>query len=191
MKKNYLLQLFLFTLMINSSAHSMLHTNQIKIHMIDTAKIDMVITRVFDAPIEKVWNAFADGEQVKKWWGPQGFTAPVVKMDFREGGTSLVCMSGYGMEIYNTWSYEKIVPNERIEYLLAFADKDGKRIDPSTMGMPPELNRDVPHIIVFRSPGAYKTEVTVTETGYTSQQVVDMSKAGMEQCLDKMAALFR
>ena len=158
--------------------------------MIDTAKIDMVITHVFDAPIEKVWNAFADGEKVKQWWGPQGFMAPVVKMDFREGGTSLVCMAGYGMEIYNTWSYTKIVPQQRIEYQLAFTDKDGKRSAEATMGLPAELNREVPHIIVFKSLGT-KTEVTVTELGYSSQQVVDMSKAGMEQCLEKMAALFK
>ena len=56
-------------------------------------KMDLVVTRVFDAPVEAVWKAWTDAEQVKKWWGPDGFTAPVAKLDFREGGTSLVCMS--------------------------------------------------------------------------------------------------
>ena len=35
-----------------------------------------------------------------------------------------------------------------------------------------------------------RTEMAVTEHGYTSDQIVDVSKVGMEQCLDKMAANF-
>ena len=67
-----------------------------------------------------------------QWWGPEGFTCPVAKMDFREGGTSLVCMRAPkefgGQDMYNTWSYRKIVPLERIEYILNFTDKDGEKI---------------------------------------------------------------
>ena len=51
---------------------------------------DLVVTRIFDAPVEQVWKAWSDPDQVMRWWGPHGFTAPVAKMDFREGGTSLV-----------------------------------------------------------------------------------------------------
>jgi hypothetical protein len=49
-----------------------------------------------------------------QWWGPEGFTCPVAKMDFREGGTSLVCMSSpeYG-DLYSNWEYQKIVPMQR------------------------------------------------------------------------------
>jgi len=36
----------------------------------------IVIERVFDAPKEMVWKAWTDPEMVKKWWGPEGFTAP-------------------------------------------------------------------------------------------------------------------
>jgi uncharacterized protein YndB with AHSA1/START domain len=54
-------------------------------------KQDLVFTRLFDAPIEEVWKAWSDPEYVKQWWGPNGFTAPLARMDFRQGGTSLVC----------------------------------------------------------------------------------------------------
>jgi len=47
-------------------------------------KRDLVVTRVFDAPIELVWKAWSDSDEVKKWWGPTGFTCPVAEMDFRE-----------------------------------------------------------------------------------------------------------
>jgi uncharacterized protein YndB with AHSA1/START domain len=48
---------------------------------------ELVITRVFDAPRELVWNAWTEPERVKRWWGPEGFTAPFCRIDLRVGGT--------------------------------------------------------------------------------------------------------
>jgi len=36
-------------------------------------KRDLVFARVFDAPVERVWQAWTDPEQVMRWWGPNGF----------------------------------------------------------------------------------------------------------------------
>jgi uncharacterized protein YndB with AHSA1/START domain len=68
----------------------------------------------FSAPIELVWKAWTDPEYVMRWWGPDYFTSPSAKIDFREGGTSLVCMRAPvdfgGQDMYSTWVYQKIVP---------------------------------------------------------------------------------
>lgn len=153
------------------------------------AKKDLVITRTFDAPVARVWRAWAAPEEVKRWWGPTGFTSPVAAINFEEGSTSLVCMrSPDGQDFYNTWTYQKIKPMERIEFVLDWADKTGKRIDPATLGLPPDMPRDVKHLITFRALAPNKTEMTITEYGYTSDQQFELSKAGLEQCLDKMAA---
>ena len=48
---------------------------------------DFVITRVFDAPRELVWQAFADPERMQQWFGPKGSTILSSKMDLRVGGT--------------------------------------------------------------------------------------------------------
>jgi uncharacterized protein YndB with AHSA1/START domain len=154
---------------------------------------DLVVTRVFDAPIELVWKAWSDPEAVVEWWGPTGFTSPSAQMNFREGGTSLVCMRAPkelgGQDMYNTWTYQHIVPMQRIEFVLNFADKDGNKFDPATMvGMPAGIPYRVRHVIGFKALGDGKTEMTVTEYGYTSIQAVDLSRAGLEQSLDKMAA---
>jgi len=152
---------------------------------------DLVVTRVYDAPVEQVWNAWSEPEQIMQWWGPMGFTSPVAEMDFREGETSLVCMrSPDGQDFYNTWTYQKIAPMQRIEFIMNFADEAGKRVDPVTLGLPPDLQQDVRHLITFRAVGQDKTEMTVTEFGYTSDQVLEISKMGLEQCLDKMGAIF-
>lgn len=152
---------------------------------------DLIVTRVFDASVDEVWKGWSNPDYVMKWWAPTGFTTPIAKIDFREGGKSLVCMrSPDGHDIYNTWTYQKIVPNQRIEFILNFSDKDGNTLDPAAIGMPPGIPRDVPHVITFKDLGNGKTEITYAEYGYTSDQVLDLSKAGLEQCLDKMAAIF-
>src|SRR5689334_11897851 len=81
--------------------------------MIDTLKTyDVVVTRVFDEPVEKVWKAWSESEQVMGWWGAPGFTSPLAKMDFRVGGKSLVCMRAPkefgGQDMFNTWTYQRI-----------------------------------------------------------------------------------
>lgn len=79
---------------------------------------------------------------------------------------------------------------QQIEFVLNFADKDGNRLDPAKMGMEPGIPLDVHHVVTFKAAGNNRTEMTVTEYGYTSDQAHDLSKAGLEQCLDKMAAIF-
>lgn len=70
---------------------------------------------------------------------------------------------------------------------MNFADKDGNKLDPAKMGLPPGIPQDVPHVITFKTLGDKKTEMTVSEFGYTTEQAVQTSKAGLEECLDKMA----
>jgi uncharacterized protein YndB with AHSA1/START domain len=154
-------------------------------------KHDLVITRVFDVPVEQVWKAWTDADYVKQWWGPNGFTAPVANLDVREGGTSLVCMSSpeYGTN-YSTWEYRKIVPMQRIDYIHNLADQDGNKIDPTAIGMPPDFPQDQLQRIDFKAIDDKKTELTVTEFGWTVGQMMEMSRMGMEQCLDKMDAIF-
>lgn len=152
-----------------------------------TEILDMVTTRTIDAPIEEVWEAWSKESFVKQWWGPRAFTAPVAKMDFRVGGKSVVCMrSPDGFDIYNTWTYTEIIPLERIAFIHHFSDADGNHVNPSAIGMPPGIPDSVPHLITMKRIVNNKTAMTVTEFGYTSPQVVAMSKAGMDECLDKM-----
>jgi uncharacterized protein YndB with AHSA1/START domain len=154
-------------------------------------KLDVVVTRVFDAPVEQVWKAWNDPEQVMRWWGPTGFTSPMAKMDFRENGISLVCMRAPkefgGQDLYNTWTYRKIVPMQSIEFISKFADKDGKEADPAQHGLPPDAPQEVRNVVTFKSVGDHRTEMTVTEYDWTVGQIRELSKAGLEQCLDKMA----
>ena len=88
----------------------------------------MTITRVFDAPRELVWKAWTDPRYVMQWWGPEGFTAPVVQMDFRVGGKSLLCMrTPDGQEFWNAVEYHDIIPYEKIVSSMYFSDSEGNK----------------------------------------------------------------
>jgi uncharacterized protein YndB with AHSA1/START domain len=156
---------------------------------------DVVVTRVLDAPIDRVWAAWRDPDEVKKWWGPAGFSCPMAEMDFREGGTSLVCMRAPaeygGQDMYSTWTYTTIVPNERIEYIFNFADRNGGRLSPAEAGIDPGVPQDGHHVVRFRDLSGGRTEFAMTEHGYTTRQARDVSQSGLEQCIDKLAAQLR
>jgi uncharacterized protein YndB with AHSA1/START domain len=160
----------------------------------DTKTRNVVVNRVIDAPVDQVWKAWSDSNYVRQWWGPIGFTCPVAEMDFREGGTSLLCMRAPkelgGLDMYNTWTYSQIVPMERIEFIQKFADQNGSQVDPAEIGIPPGVPYEVRHVITFKALNNAQTVLTVTEFGYVSDQAHDISKAGMEQCIDKLSAIF-
>jgi uncharacterized protein YndB with AHSA1/START domain len=150
---------------------------------------EVVVTRRLEAPPERVWRAWSDPDEVKGWWGPQGFTSPMCRMDFREGGTTLVSMrSDQGWEVYNTWTYHSIHPTSRIEFVQRFADADGNAVAPVELGMPPGIPGEVRHVVTLTPVGETATELTVHEFGYADEPTAEISKAGMEQCIDKMAA---
>lgn len=57
-------------------------------------ELEIVLTRVFDAPREMVFDACADPKQVVQWWGPNGFTTTIEEMDVRAGGRWVHTMHG-------------------------------------------------------------------------------------------------
>jgi uncharacterized protein YndB with AHSA1/START domain len=79
--------------------------------------------RTYDAPVEKVWQAWTDPEQLKIWWGPHDVTIPECQVDLRVGGRFYIVMeAGEGMgEFKGTrWPMEAkftvVEPNSRLVY---------------------------------------------------------------------------
>ncbi|SOD92993.1 SRPBCC family protein [Blastococcus haudaquaticus] len=157
--------------------------------MTEIGTLDLSTGRVLDAPPEEAWRAWIEPEQVARWWGPAGFTVPLADLDVREGGTSLLCMRAPaeygGTDHWNTWTYRSITPYERIEFDLAFTAADRSPVSP-----PPGVPERVPHVVTLSPRAGGRTELTVTERGYRTDEARALSLAGLEQCLDKMAAMF-
>lgn len=152
---------------------------------------DLVIQRVLDAPIEKVWKAWSDPEAIMLWWGPKDFTSPLCRVDFREGGTYLFCMRAPkeygGQDSFSTGTFVKIAPMKLIEYTDSFADKDGNAVSPTTYGMSADYPEKVRTTVEFKDMGD-KTEITLTQYSVPVDKMREFAEIGWNQSLDKLQA---
>lgn len=79
---------------------------------------EIVITRVIDAPASVVFEAYANPEHVKKWFGPKGWPLTLCEMDFRVGGRFRFAMTGPSGKQNTPFGgeYLEIVPNRKIVF---------------------------------------------------------------------------
>lgn len=75
------------------------------------------LSRVYDAPLQAVWEAWTVPEEVAQWWGPRGFTLTTHSRELRTGGHWHYTMHGPGDTDYeNTTQYLEVVPRQRMVY---------------------------------------------------------------------------
>lgn len=78
---------------------------------------EIKITRIYDAPVKAVWEAWTDSEQVAKWWGPRGFTITTHSKDLRVGGHWSYTMHGPdGVDYQNKTLYHEVEKHSRLVY---------------------------------------------------------------------------
>jgi uncharacterized protein YndB with AHSA1/START domain len=83
----------------------------------------IVIAREFDAPRDLVFQVWTQAEHVEKWFGPEGFSTRVEKLDFRPGGRSRYVMIGPdGNEYPAEGTFLEIIRPERIVTTDEFGD---------------------------------------------------------------------
>ena len=90
---------------------------------IPTESRELTLTRVIDAPPEKLFRCWTEPELMKKWFCPRPWTTPHIETDVRSGGSSFVVMRGPdGQEIPHRGVYLEVVPNRRIVFTDAFVN---------------------------------------------------------------------
>jgi uncharacterized protein YndB with AHSA1/START domain len=148
----------------------------------------VVIERSFDAPVDLVWQMWTDPEHFRTWYGPDGATIPVAKMDVRVGGSRLVCMEmqapGGPMRMWFTGEYLEVVEHERLVYSESMSDDDGNVLSPSDLGMP-EAHPTTTQVRVQLEDLGGRTKIVMTHTGVPGDSP---GAAGWVMALDKLAA---
>ncbi len=87
---------------------------------------EIVMTRVFDAPRDLVFEAHTSCEHMSNWWGPRKYEVVDCEIDFRPGGTWRVVHRGPdGDETTFFGEYLEIVRPERIVWTFGFEDNPG------------------------------------------------------------------
>lgn len=150
----------------------------------------VVVERVFEAPVEKVWQVWTDTESMKKWWSPKYYTAPTIQNDFREGGKFLLSMqSPDGKISWNTGTYTQIITNQKIVSKMSFSDETGKAIPASEAGVPGKWPDEIEVIVQFEDLSG-KTKIQITEVGIPLLMSF-FAKLGWQQQFDKMEPLLK
>ncbi|MGD2159425.1 MAG: SRPBCC domain-containing protein [Anaerolineales bacterium] len=149
------------------------------------SKEAIVIERIFDAPVEVIWQMWTQPEHFKKWYGPQGFTVPVANMDLRVGGKRLICMESPdgSMKMWTTGEYVEIVTNERLVYTESPADEEGNVVSPAAMGMPDGYPATTEVSVLLEDLGG-RTKMVMTHAGIPADSP---GRSGWEQAFDKLA----
>jgi uncharacterized protein YndB with AHSA1/START domain len=76
---------------------------------------ELSITRTLNAPIDLVWKVWTEPEHIAKWWGPNGFTNTIYKMEVKAGGEWDFTMHGPdGTDYKNTHHYVEIIKHKKI-----------------------------------------------------------------------------
>lgn len=82
-----------------------------------TAEREIVLTRVFDAPRERVFEAYTRAEHLDRWFGPRGFVTTTHSFDFRVGGAwSFTMLGPDGTAWPNYVVYREITPHDRLVF---------------------------------------------------------------------------
>lgn len=145
------------------------------------------IVRVFDAPRELVWKAWTEPEMIKKWWGPEGFSAPSIKADFRVGGKCIFAMHGaagskWDRDMYSAGEYKEIVPHERIVVTDYFSDEQGNKMKPAEYAQDPTFPDELHVTVLFEEVEGNKTRLSIIYPRPASEAAFEaMLKSGMQE----------
>lgn len=77
----------------------------------------LFLKRTLDAPIDLVWEVWTDPKHIAQWWGPNGFTNTISKMDMQAGGEWNLVMHGPdGTDYDNKCIFREVEQNKKIVY---------------------------------------------------------------------------
>ena len=89
----------------------------------DTLTIRLIAD--FDAPIEHVWDLWADPRKLERWWGPPTHPATFEKHDLTPGGEATYYMTGPDGPMWGAWRVRAVDPPTSLEFTNAYAEPDG------------------------------------------------------------------
>ncbi len=140
-------------------------------------EITLQIRRTFAAPRAKVFRAWTDPEELKKWWGPEGYVTPIAEVDLRVGGRYRLGMRKLpnGDVFYLTGTYQEVWRPEKLVYTWRWEAE-------------PELGETLVTVEFLDRDNS--TEVVLTHELFPTEKARQGHEEGWSGCLDRLAKLF-
>lgn len=140
------------------------------------AETTLVITRTYAAPREKVFRAWTEPEELKKWWAAgTGFITTIAEVDLRVGGRYRLGMKPPDKDVVHVVGgvYREVQRPSRLVYTWTWEDGDGT---------------ETLVTVDFHDKGS-STEVILTHKDFASQESRDQHAHGWAGCLDSLDRL--
>lgn len=142
---------------------------------VQTRDRELVMTRVFDAPQDLVFEVWSEPKHLVNWWGPNHFALPFCEVDFCEGGSYRFCMRSPEGEDHWVWgTYREIVEPERIVFTWDREDLNGNPRSRSVV------------TVTFEALGE-KTRFTLRQGIFEFADDCAEHKGGWAECLNRLA----
>lgn len=150
----------------------------------DTDNLSLTITADFAAPVERVWQVYADPRQLEKVWGPPTYPATVVDHDLRPGGRVTYFMTGpQGEKFAGYWEVDTVDEPRGFTFRDGFADQD---FTPNP-DLPVSRNE---YTFTAHEGGTRATYVATYASAEALQQVLDMGMVeGASGAINQIDAL--
>ena len=127
----------------------------------------------FAAPRAVVYRALTDPEELAKWWGPRGFTAPSVESDPQVGGGYRIAMQPPDGELFHlSGEFRDIDPPARLAHTF--------RWDP-----PHPHDRETVVIVSIEDRGE-ETEVRLTQGEFATEERYALHRAGWTESFERL-----
>ena len=136
-----------------------------ELHVAAEGEREIVTERIFDAPRERVFQAFTDPELIPQWWGRREDTTTVDKLDVREGGDWRFVTDGPDGRTAFRGTDRVIDPPERVEQTFEWE------------GMPGHI---VVETATFEDLGDGRTRISTRSRFDTTEERDGMLASGME-----------
>jgi uncharacterized protein YndB with AHSA1/START domain len=150
----------------------------------DFDNLTFTLVADFAAPIQRVWQLWADPRQLERWWGPPSHPATVEEHDLTPGGTVTYLLTGpQGETSRGWWRVTSVNPPKSLEFTDGFADQDGTPVA--------DMPTTTVQVQLTEHDGGTRMELrSVFDSREQMERVLDMGAAeGMGQAVGQMDAL--
>lgn len=140
----------------------------------DLDNLTLTLIADFDAPVERVWQLWADPRQLERWWGPPEYPAAFEQHELREGGTVTYVMTGpEGEKFPGYWKVTAVTAPSSLAFTDGFADENGK----------PNVDMPLSHTGVELTERDGGTRMTLSSRFESREQMEQLIEMGMDQGL--------
>ncbi len=129
------------------------------------------------APSARVFELLSDPDQVRRWFGPQGYTATHVELDPRVGGAYRIAMHPpEGEDFHIRGAFTEVAPAERLAFTFVYEEPGPDDVETLVT-------------LTLREPAAGSTDLALQQSGFATEDRLELHRGGWSDSLERLAAV--